>query len=96
MLDALAELKPRVEAGVLIDSRHWNLRMKSGTDIKLPEADPLSAIATLLRLQRQSRILDRDILSLDFRDPGRVFVRLTAEAVAARAAEAKPKKGVGR
>jgi cell division protein FtsQ len=96
MLGAMAELEPRVEAGVLIDSRRWNLRMKSGTDIKLPEADPLSAIATLLRLQRQSRILDRDILSLDFRVPGRVFVRLTEEAAAARVAAAHAKKGVAR
>ena len=43
--------------------RRWNLKMKSGVDVKLPEADPLSAMATLVRLQRQSRILDRDILS---------------------------------
>jgi cell division protein FtsQ len=79
----MAELRPRVEAGVLIGQRRWNLKLKSGIDIKLPEADPKAAIATLLALQRQSRILERDILTLDFRVPGRVFVRLAEEAEAA-------------
>ena len=31
------ELKPRVEAGVLVGQRRWNLRLKSGVDVKLPE-----------------------------------------------------------
>jgi cell division protein FtsQ len=85
LLDAAAELRPRIAAGVLIGERRWNLKMKSGLDVKLPETDPLGAIATLLRLQRQSRILERDVLSLDFRVPGRVFARLGEDAVAARA-----------
>ena len=45
LLDAMDELKPRVEAGVLIDQRRWNLRLKSGVDVKLPETDPEAAIA---------------------------------------------------
>ena len=83
LLDAMDELKPRVEAGVLVDRRRWNLKLKSGVEIKLPEVDPQSAIATLLRLQRQSRLLERDVLALDFRVPGRMFVRLSEEAAAA-------------
>jgi cell division protein FtsQ len=83
LLEAMDELEPRVEAGVLVDQRRWNLRLKSGVDVKLPEADPEAAIAELLRLQRQSRILEKDALALDFRVPGRVFVRLSEEAAAA-------------
>ena len=30
LLDAMDELKPRVEAGVLVGQRRWNLRLKSG------------------------------------------------------------------
>jgi cell division protein FtsQ len=92
LLDASAELRPRIAAGVLVGGRRWNLKMRSGLDVKLPEADPLAAMATLLTLQRQSRILDRDILSLDLRVPGRTFARLSEEAAAAREAAAKPKK----
>ena len=77
------ELKPRVEAGVLVGQRRWNLNLKSGIDVKLPEADPEAAIASLVRLERQSRILERDALAIDLRMPGRVFARLSEDAAAA-------------
>jgi cell division protein FtsQ len=93
LLEAMDELKPRVEAGVLVDQRRWNLRLKSGIDIKLPESDPEAAIAELLILQRQSRILEKDVLALDFRVPGRVFARLSEEAAAAWADGHAAKKG---
>ncbi len=91
LLDASAELRPKIVAGVLVGARRWNLKMKSGIEVKLPENDPLSAMATLVALQRQSRILDRDVLSLDLRVEGKVFARLSEDAAAARAA-ARPKK----
>ncbi|HEY1941700.1 MAG TPA: FtsQ-type POTRA domain-containing protein [Roseiarcus sp.] len=91
LLDASQELRPKIVAGVLIGERRWNLKMKSGLEVKLPENDPLSAMAELVSLQRQSRILDRDLLNLDFRVPGKVFARLSEEAAAARA-ETRPKK----
>lgn len=93
LLAALDELRPRVLAGVLVGQRRWNLKLKSGMDIKLPETDPKAAIATLLKLERQSRILERDALALDFRTPDRVFVRLSQESADAWAAAHAPKKG---
>ena len=92
LLDASAELRPKIVAGILVGDRRWSLKMRSGVEVKLPEDDPQAAMATLLTLQRQSRILDRDILSVDLRVPGKVFARLSEEAAAARAAAAKPKK----
>jgi cell division protein FtsQ len=93
LLDAMDELKPRVEAGVLVGQRRWNLRLKSGVDIKLPEDNPEAAVAELLKLQRQSRILEKDALALDFRVPGKVFVRLTEDAAAAWLSAQAAKKG---
>ena len=93
LLGAMQELRPRVEAGVLVGRRSWNLKLKDGVEIKLPEEDPQAAIATLLGLQRQSRILERDVLGLDFRTPGRVFVRLTREGADQWAVAHAPKKG---
>jgi cell division protein FtsQ len=93
LLEAMDELKPRVEAGVLVGQRRWNLRLRSGVDVKLPEADPQAAIAELLALQRQSRVLEKDVLALDFRVPGRVFVRLAEDAAAAWADGHAAKKG---
>ena len=55
LLDALAELKPRVEAGVLVGQRRWNLQLNSGIDVKLPEADPQAAMATLVCVLSASR-----------------------------------------
>jgi cell division protein FtsQ len=93
LLDAMDELKPRVEAGVLVGERRWNLRLKSGVDVKLPETDPQAAVATLLRLERQSRILERDILAVDLRVPGRAFLRLSEEAADAWTESHASKKG---
>jgi cell division protein FtsQ len=93
LLDAMGELKPRVEAGVLVGERRWNLKLKSGIVVKLPENDPQAAIAALLALERQSRILERDILALDLRVPDRVFARLSQDAAAAWADAHAPKKG---
>jgi cell division protein FtsQ len=93
LLDAMDELKPRVEAGVLVGQRRWNLRLKSGVDVKLPEENPEAAIAELLALQRQSRILEKDAMALDFRVPGRVFVRLTDDAATTWAEAHTAKKG---
>jgi cell division protein FtsQ len=93
LLDAMDELKPRVEAGVLVGERRWNLRLKSGIDVKLPETDPQAAIATLLRLERQSRILERAILAIDLRVKDRAFLRLTQEAATAWADDHAARKG---
>ena len=92
LLDAMEELRPRVAAGILVGQRSWDLKLKSGVEVKLPEDDPKAAIATLLRLQRQSRLLDRDVLALDLRTPGRMFVRLSQEAAAEWAEAHAPKK----
>jgi len=92
LLDAMEELRTRVEAGVLIGGRRWNLRLKNGIDVKLPETDAEGAIARLLKLERDQRILERDVLAVDFRAPDRVFVRLTQEAASAWADAHAPKK----
>ena len=96
LLDAMDELKPRVEAGILVGQRRWNLRLKSGVEIKLPEDNPEAAVAGLLKLQRQSRILEKAVLALDFRVPGKVFARLTEDAATAWTDAHAPKKGAER
>jgi len=92
LLAAAGELGPKIRAGVLVANRRWNLKMTSGVDVMLPETNPLAAVATLVRLQRESRVLDSDVISLDLRLQGRMFARLTEDAAAARLA-VRPKKG---
>jgi cell division protein FtsQ len=92
ILDAAEELRPKIEAGVFVSERRWNLRMKSGLDVKLPENDPAGAMRTLLKLERENRILSKDILYLDLREPSRVFARLSADAADAWAQKFPAKK----
>ncbi len=86
LMAGLGDLAQRVKAGVLVSGRRWDLDMTNGMLIKLPEENPARAIATLLRLQHEARILEKDVMSIDLRAPDRVAVRLTEEAAAAREA----------
>jgi cell division protein FtsQ len=86
LLETAGDLRERIVAGVLVAGRRWTLKTANGIDVLLPEMEPESALARLVDLQRTSHVLDKDILSLDFRQPGRVVARLAQEAAAERAA----------
>jgi cell division protein FtsQ len=80
-LESEPELARRVRAAVRIADRRWNLRFDNGVDVRLPENNPMDAWRKLARLERQYRILARDIVLLDLRLPDRLIVRLSpAEA----------------
>jgi cell division protein FtsQ len=90
----------QVAASVLVAERRWNLHLKDGIDVLLPEAEPARALQTLVELDRDKKLLSRDIVDVDLRLPDRVTVRQSDAAAAARddalkAAEkaAKKKKG---
>ena len=84
----------RIRAGILVGERRWTLKMTNGLDVKLPENEPEAALAQFARLARDSRLLDKDLVSIDLRVPGRLYARLTEEAAAARA-DAMPRKKKG-
>jgi cell division protein FtsQ len=86
------DLRDQVHAYVLVADRRWNLRLKNGIDIRLPEDEPAAAIETLIALDRDKKILTRDILAVDLRIRDRVTVRLSDEAAAARVEAVKEKK----
>jgi cell division protein FtsQ len=90
----------QVAASVLVAERRWNLHLKDGVDVLLPEAEPARALQTLVDLDRDKKLLSRDIVDVDLRMPDRVTVRQSDAAAATRedalkAAEkaAKKKKG---
>lgn len=97
LMEAAGDLRPRIRAGMLIAERRWTLKMTNNIDVKLPERDPAAAIAALAQAQRDWRVLDKDVLSLDLRQPGRIIARLSEEAASLRAEslakKAKPKGG---
>ncbi len=95
LLDAAGDLRPRIRAGLFVAGRRWTLKTTNGIEIILPERNPADALSRLALLEHDSRILEKDILSLDLRLPGRVVARLSAEAGASReeALAKKSKKG---
>lgn len=92
VMDNYPELRDQVHAYVLVADRRWNLRLKNGMDIRLPEAEPAEAIEALLALDKDKKLLSRDILAIDLRIRDRVTVRLSDQAAAARAEALKDKR----
>jgi cell division protein FtsQ len=85
LLDAAGDLRSRVVAGILVADRRWTLKMDSGVEVKLPETDAKAAVARLVALDQQAKLLDKDLVSIDLRRASRISVRLSDDAAAARA-----------
>jgi cell division protein FtsQ len=92
LLDRYPDLRDQVRASVLIAERRWNLRLRNGLDIRLPESNVEPALATLVGLDRDKKLLSRDIVAIDLRLPDRVTVQLSEAAATARADALKDKK----
>src|SRR6266540_4233896 len=80
-----------------VGERRWNLRLKNGIDVRLPESDVAPALERLVALDREKNLITRDIVAIDLRLADRVTVRLTDAAAQARmdASKDKPKKRDG-
>ncbi len=79
-------LEDRIVAAVWIAGRRWNLRLKNGIDIRLPEENPAHALSRLAQLERDHKVLARDLVAIDLRQSDRLIVRMTEEAAERRRA----------
>lgn len=78
LLDVLAtepKLAKRVKAAVRVGGRRWNLHLDNSVSIKLPEKNAIEAWVQLAELQRNDKLLEKDISIVDLRLPDRVIVR---------------------
>jgi cell division protein FtsQ len=91
LLDRRPELRANVRASVLVAERRWNLRLKNGVDVRLPEFGVEKALDQLVALEHDVKLSDRDITAIDLRLPDRITVRLSDEAFQAREEAAKKK-----
>ena len=89
LIDTQQSLKPLVKAGNWISQRHWELELKDGLTVELPETDPASALATFASLMRDFKLAEKAIILVDLRLPDRIVFRLTEEAALQRAEEMK-------
>lgn len=58
-----------------IEDRRWNLYTTNGITVMLPESDPISAINSLITMNKNHGILHKDITVIDMRDSARTYVK---------------------
>jgi cell division protein FtsQ len=92
LLARYPQVRNATKAAVFVGERRWNLRLKDGLDIKLPEHDVGNALAALSRLDQDDRLFSRDIVAVDMRLPDRLTVQLSDAAAKARDELFKDKK----
>jgi len=98
LLDRYPQVRDATKAAVFVGERRWNLRLKDGLDIRLPEHDVGNALATVSKLDKEERLFSRDIVAVDLRLPDRLSVQLSEDAAKAREElfkDKKPKKKAG-
>jgi len=84
VLDRYPTVREDVRASILVADRRWNLKLKNGIDVRLPEANVEQGLALLAGLDRDKQLLTRDIVAVDLRLPDRVSVRLSDPVAQAR------------
>jgi cell division protein FtsQ len=91
IIDRYPAIKEQMRAAIRVADRRWNLRLKNGLDIRLPEIDVARALDLLVALDRDRKLTSRDLTAIDLRLPDRVTVRLSDDAAAAREQAEKDK-----
>jgi cell division protein FtsQ len=91
LLDKYPSIRGQLQAAVLVAERRWNLALNNGIEVRLPEAGVEPALDLLMKLDRDDKMLTRDIAAIDLRLSDRVTVQLSEEAAAARAEALKGK-----
>jgi cell division protein FtsQ len=84
LLARYPQVRAATKAAVFVGERRWNLRLKDGLDIRLPEHDVGNALAALSKLDKEDRLFSRDIVAVDMRLPDRLTVQLSDDAAKAR------------
>jgi cell division protein FtsQ len=75
-LFAEPDIASRMRAAVLVANRRWDLHLENGVTVRLPEKNVRQALARLVKLDTEERLLSRDVVVVDLRLPDRVTVRL--------------------
>src|SRR5262245_4461466 len=96
VLDRHPAIRDSVRASILVADRRWNLKLKNGIDVRLPESDVEGGLGKLAALDRDKKLTSRDITAIDLRLPDRVTVRLSDSAAQAREEALKARKPKGK
>jgi cell division protein FtsQ len=84
--DLFETLKPfdsvikQMVAALRVGDRRWTLKLSSGVDVMLPDDGVADALKTLINLDRDRSLLQREIAAVDLRLADRVSVRIRDKA----------------
>ena len=81
LLVTAASISDRLRGLVRIGERRWDLVLLNGQTIALPEANPQQVLAQVIALSATQDLFERDIILMDFRNPGRPTLRLRPQAL---------------
>lgn len=81
MLGAEPEIKALIEAATWVGDRRWDLTLKNGMTVRLPEMDIGLALSRLAKAQAEDGILEKDLSMIDLRETDRITVRTRPGAV---------------
>jgi cell division protein FtsQ len=82
LLDNASALKSQVTGATWIGKRRWDLQFQTGETLALPEgeAEAAKALLNFARLDGVHRLLGRDLIHFDLRDPDRAYFRKAPKA----------------
>lgn len=85
LLEEAPSLRPHIIGASWVGNRRWDIAFKSGETLALPEGQDAAekAILNFARMDGVHRMLGRDIIHFDFRDPDRAYLRRKKSAPAA-------------
>jgi cell division protein FtsQ len=94
LLDNASALKSQVSGATWIGNRRWDLQFQTGETLALPEgeAEAAKALLNFARLDGVHRLLGRDLIHFDLRDPNRAYFRKAPKAEPTKVQQAVPVK----
>jgi cell division protein FtsQ len=77
LLDNAQSLRGQVIGASWVGNRRWDLRFRSGETLALPEGDKAAAkaLVNFTRMDGVHRLLGRELIHFDLRDPDRAYIR---------------------
>jgi len=74
-LEELPAIRARLVAFDRLGQRRWSMKLRSGTDVMLPEHDPVAALVRLEKMLVENPTLDRTYARLDMSVDGRMYAQ---------------------